>query len=406
MFGVLPSLFPSSTERHELLLKNIISDDLESLRILKVSPDMSEGEIEKHVATSMNDTSCSLFLLTANMQDVTVKMINYLRIVIEQHENQSFHDDRLIVIVLHFPQAQFFDRCYPALFLTGWDHYYLDSLTTDIKVEGIPKPLRNVVDIQECFRIALRMDTTNSTINIDLEPLLEEAIPVVSSRVIVGASGRQYNKVMSISARQEQLKKLFFNEDDLSSTCTPIGKAFCSLFHKYWDNRAVTKFLKDAARFTFSHQSTLSITSYIQTRIKALFFEFVLFLLWKINKNCNLDTIFSIDIATTVLQEIFADAILTLFPELPSLHSLSIFHNLSPPEDKDFHFPFFSNAYQGMEELVDGCQEIVNKSITSKASDPTISFSVKATKDVLEKNMHEEMKKKLHQIVKVSHISF
>lgn len=403
LFGSLPSVFPSTAVKNELLLRNIVHDDLESLKILKVSPDITEGEIEKHISTFMNDTSRDVFLLTANMQDVTVRMINYLRIIIEQHENQScLADDKVVAIVLHFPQAQFFDQCYPALFLTGWDHYYLDSLTTDIKVDGIPKPLRNVVDIQQCFCIALCMIDTNSAgVSIDLEPLLEEAIHVISSRVIVGSSGKQYNKVMSISARQDQLKNVFFYDDN---QCTPIGKAFCSVFHQYWDNKTVTKFLKDAARFTFSHQSTLSITSYIQTRIKALFFEFVLFLLWKINENCNMDTVFTSD--TEIVQEIFAGVIDTLLPKLPSLHSLPAFRNLTPPKDKNFNFPFFSKMYQYMEELLDVCQEIVNKRLASKVSDPTISYSAKATKDVLEKSMFEEMKNKLHQLVEVNYVDY
>lgn len=398
-------------------MKNVIYDDLESLKILKVTPDTPEGEIEKHVADFMNDASRNIFLLTANMQDVTVKMINYLRIVVEQQENvveqqenRSIHDDKLVVIVLHFPQAQFFDQCYPALFLTGWDHFYLDSLTTDIKVEGVLKPLRNVVDIKQCFRIALRMATSSDmVVSIDLEPLLEEAIPVISSRVIVGSSGREYNGTLSISARQDQLKKLFIEEklerNDQLTSCTPIGKAFCSLFHQYWDNKTVTVFLKDAARFTFSHQSTLSITSYIQTRIKALFFEFIVYVLWKINEDCNLDTVFSMDIPTEVLQKLFADVINTLFPNLPSLYALSICRNLPPPEDKGFKFPFFNMTFHDMEELLDGCQEIVNKRNSSKTFDLTTSYSARTTKDILEKDMFKEMKEKLEQIVEVSQMS-
>lgn len=397
IFGSLPSVFPSDTTMKSIpLIEAVIYDDLQSLKILKVSPDISEGEIEKHVTSFMDDTSRNIFILTANMQDVTAEMINYLRIVIEQQEYRSSNHKKLIVIVLHFPQAQFFKRCYPALFLTGWDHYYLDSLTTDIKVGG-HLAHKNVVDIKQFFHIALHMEKKAASVSIDLEPLLEEAIPVISSRVTVGSSGKQYNTIMSISARQNQLRKLLFND---AGGCTLIGKAFCLLFQNYWDDTTVTNFLKDAAYFTFSHQSSLSITNYIQTRIKALFFEFVLIVLWKINENCNLDVVFQ---NNTKIQEIFAIVIKSLFPkQLPRLHELSKYRSLPSPENKGYQFPFFDIVYHYMEELLDGCQEIMNQRNTKTSGRSSSNQSSHATKDTLKEDMMEEMQKKIRELSEVS----
>ena len=164
-------------ENTKLLLKNVIFEDLESLKILKVSLDTPEGEISKEIASFIDNGRQKAFVLIANMQDLTAKMVNYLRIVIEQKESRSQFHDKMFVLLLHFPQVQFFNHCYPALFLNGWDHFYLDSLTTDIKVEGIPEPLRNVVDIKQCFRIALGISDSDDALSLHLEPSIRSCYP-------------------------------------------------------------------------------------------------------------------------------------------------------------------------------------------------------------------------------------
>ena len=191
------------------------------------------------------------------MKDITVKMINHLRIIVEQKENESLNSGKLIMFLLQFPQEQqLFTHCYPVLFLSGWDHFYLDSLTTDISVPGLPKSLQNVVDIRQCFHVALHISNTDCSIRLSLEPLLEETITVTSPRMVVGTTGGVYNKPMSIIARQTLLKKLLIKDiaqqqEKPQSLCTPVGEAFCSLFTQYWDNATVAKFLQDAAHFTF-----------------------------------------------------------------------------------------------------------------------------------------------------------
>ena len=335
----------------------------------------------------MNDKNKSLLLLIANMREITVKMINFLRVLIEQHENLLPIDEhKLVLIVLQLPQS--FSRCYPVLFLNGWDHFYLDSLTTDVQVPGIPKALQNVVDIRQCFCTALGILNESDTFSLNLQPFLEEAIPVISSRVIVGSSGSWYNTPMSVSTRQAYLKRLLIKDD--TGTCTSIGEAICHLFQKYWDSKAITKFLQSASHFTFCNLSTLSITNYIQTKIKALFFEFAVYILWKINEDCNLDTY----LPQHNIAELFAGVINNLFPKLPTLSSLSyVCQNLATPTNKGFKFPFFGMLYHYLEEVLDGCQEIVSKTVNKKA-----------TKAALEESIFKQMKIKLQQTLEVSYI--
>ena len=396
--------------KDESLIESTVYDDLKALKIYKISPGDLEGEIQKQVQTFLESTVHIIFLIIANMKDVTVKMINHLRIIVEQKENESLNSEKLIMFLLQFPQEQqLFTHCYPVLFLSGWDHFYLDSLTTDISVPGLPKSLQNVVNIRQCFHVALGIPNTDCSISLSLEPLLEEAITVTSPRMVIGTTGGVYNKPMSIIARRTLLKKLLIKDisqqqEKPQSLCTPVGEAICFLFTQYWDNVTVAKFLQDAAHFTFCHQSTLGITSYIQTRIKALFFEFIIYMLWVINQDCNLDCYdFSDSCSNTTILELFGGIIKSLFFKLPSLSLLPhACHTLHPPENKGFHFPFFGLVYHNLEQILDGCQQTINKKLKSKAFDPFSSVRSKPIKQLMEKEMFKEMKEKLQEVVDVS----
>ena len=97
------------------------------------------------------------------MQETKKQMVNHIRIMVEQAEGNPLHPhvstapqgtrhycliwrsviictplsslQKLFVLLLHFPPSMFYDRCYPALFLNGWDHHYFDSLQPE--PEGI-----------------------------------------------------------------------------------------------------------------------------------------------------------------------------------------------------------------------------------------------------------------------------
>ena len=399
LFGFLPSSYPLEGIKEDTiaLLKSIVNDDLGVLKVYKVTPDTSEREVEREIQVFMESADQTIFLIIANMQELTLKTINHLRILIEQKENESSNDDKLIVFLLQ--GQQIFTHCYPALFLSGWDHFYLDSLTTNISLCGLPKPLQNIVDIRQCFHVALGIPNSNSSVILRLEPLLIEAIPVISSRVVVGDFPSMiYNKPMSIIDRQNLLKELLLKDNahhEEQSLCTAVGEALCFLFTQYWDNLTVTKFLQASAHFTFHHQSTLSITSYIQTRIKALFFEFVVYMLWKINEDCNLDCYYISN--SSPMEALFGNIIKNLFFIVPSLLSLPhVCRALSPPKNKGYRFPFFHMVYCYLEEMLDCSQETLNK---KSSESPKSQTSVNSK----EKMLFEVMKEKLQEVVDVSH---
>ena len=119
-------------------------------------------------------------LIVINMQYSTVEIVNHLRIMIEEAEAQ-FHSseelNKLFVVLLHFPPEMFFNHCYPSLFLSGWDHYYLDTIA--------PPEEKGVIDICQWFSHccgAVNRKNPAEFLDKPLQELMEEAIPALAAQ--------------------------------------------------------------------------------------------------------------------------------------------------------------------------------------------------------------------------------
>jgi len=292
-------------------------------------------------------------LLVVNMQETSHQVVNHLRIMIEEAELLSTQLAKLFVMLLHFPPAQFFDHCYPSLFLKGWDHCYLDTVAHSA-VQG-------VVDIQDwfcqccCSKKASLPPEENSLLQA-LKGILPEAIPILSSRVLFGSSqDGSFNRPMNASQRNKALGELLFKKG--------VGKMLCQRFQSYWKPVVMTKYLKRAALFTKDCESTLNITDTIQTMFKSLFLDFLVYMLSQINEGFNLDVLFNSDSKdsdssiTLAVQELFLDIAQVLpLPKLSQLQFLST--NLqAPTTDHSPRFPFIKVVCEAMDRIVEQSYE-------------------------------------------------
>ena len=244
-FHTLPSVYPSltTTKENENALCTLVFDDISKLKLLKLSRNLLEEELQENIKQFFKDQHHAIFVFIANMHHVTLTMINHVRILLDQQENTMRSTKKLIIILLHFPPSLMFNYCYPVLFLNGWDHFYLDCVTTGFYGQCAPNS-SHIVDIKCCFKTCLQIQSAKDTLTMQLEPLLDEAISVISSRVAVTRiPGMNYNTSMAISKRQNVLRQILHD--------TPVGKALCVLFTKYWNEDAIRKFLMDASFFCF-----------------------------------------------------------------------------------------------------------------------------------------------------------
>ena len=118
-------------------IKELIIDDVAAAMVCKLSNTSHNRGLEVLRAYLMSKTA-KVLLFVANMADMALPMVNHLRVMIEEAEN--LHHNQLnpsalkikrFVLLIHLPPSNFLYPCYPALYLRGWDHFYLDTIRQD-----------------------------------------------------------------------------------------------------------------------------------------------------------------------------------------------------------------------------------------------------------------------------------
>ena len=365
----LPVQYPSKvyasgidSNSYDVNLKELVCDDPEQLLLCKVTSRFSQGSFEKLLKQFTNDDSLRVFLILVNMQDVTrnnKKVVNHLRIMIENAESQSQCRGKLFVVLLHFPPVMFFDACYPSLFVRGWEHHYLDTIMHS-HFKGT-SPIKTPIDIKHWFRrlcLADSDDVDDEAVVVASHAVLEEAIPVISSRVCFGSQkSSPFNRPMDGLERSRSIKTLLMEKG--------VGQVLCAQFHLYWKPKVMIEYIRKAAGFTYNHESTLNLTDSVQTIFKSLFFDFMVHMTSRINENFNIDMLYSPDSPETV-HKLFLDILKVLqVPHLSELKTRS--GSLTAPcstSSRTYYssrFPFFKDIFQALEDLIDKCREHVNQ---------------------------------------------
>lgn len=335
------------------MVGNIVFHEVDKLVMCKLSNLPTQNSVQELLRSFVNSDCAEVCVLLANMSETSSKTINHIRIMIEEEELKAQDQFcKLFVLLLHFPPAQFFQHCYPVLFLKGWDHTYLDTIA------HCHATMKEVVDIQDWFsRCCFSSDELDpdlpDTLLEVLFQLLPQAISVISSRVYFGSKkDGSFNSSMDAVQRSEALSTLLLHRD--------IGNVLCSKFRVYWKPKVMLEYLERAANFSKQRQSTLNITDSIHTQFKSLFENFCIFVLTDINKDYNLDIIFDKKCPTS-LHNLFLD-IFKILP-VPDLSRLNLLINNLPEiqyPSHSFHFPFFRLIYNCMEEQLELSGEAAN----------------------------------------------
>jgi len=390
----------------------------------KVSSQHTQSKLEKLLEDFIKSDCCLLFL-TASMQDVTEKMVNHLRVIIEEAESQIKNTDKLFVLLLHFPPAMFFNPCYSSLFLQGWDHHYLDSISPATLTRGAE--VKTVVDINEWFQQCCCSGTPNhdndtpnpdngtpnpdngtpnpdnGTPNLDngtpnpdndtpnpdngtpnpdndtpnpdndtpipdngtpnpdndkmvtaLKCLLEDAIPVIASRLILKVGKcPSFSGSTNSSQRTSTIKDLLLNKG--------IGNVLSQQFAKYWNSKTMLELLQKVSTFTYSRKSTLNITDAVQTTFRSLFFDFLVYMFAKMNADHNIDILLDEHCTPHTLEHFLRLLHTVPVPDLNSLQDLSANVILQVPKESNNlpKFPFFKYVCEAVDKCIDETREKV-----------------------------------------------
>jgi len=342
--------------------RDLVFEETDKLMVHKLSTLLSQTSVQELLMNFVYSDTAEVLLLAANMQDTSIKTINHIRVMIEEAELQGSQRQnqppKLFVLLLHFPPALFFKHCYPALFLKGWDHTYLDTVTHS--------SAGGVVDIQDWFKRCCFPSTScddNDGASSEPDPLytaakhlLPQSVPVLSAQMYFGSKrDGSFNSSMNATQRGKALERLL-------NDCE-VGGVLCQMFCSYWKPRVMLEYLERAATFSKQRESTLNITDSIQTQFKTLFMDFCVYMLTRANDNYNLDIIYAENKSSPV-KALFL-AVFKQFP-VPKLSQLGILSTslLTPkPEPFQSRFPFFSFVCDLVEKLVESCTELANEKL-------------------------------------------
>lgn len=354
----LPAVFPHSTTAEvqgadathaSKVVANLVFDDTSKLILCKLSGFLSQTSVEELLSNFVSSKSAEVCVLLANTQDTTCKTINHIRVMMEEAELRPAECCKVFVLLLHFPPAQFFQHCYPSLFLKGWDHCYLDALA-----HSAVKGVINIEDwLFKCFLKKEGHPDAPNTLLQTLTELLPQAIPIISSRVTFGKkSDGTFNSAMNATQRSKALRVLLLDRG--------LGNVLCQKFEAYWKPEVMIGYLERAAAFSKQRESTLNITDAVQAQFKALFMDFCVYMIARTNEKFNLDIAYAKD-AEPEIRRLFLNLFM-VFP-VPQLHQLNWFCNNLPslqPAVQFVRFPFFTFICEEMEKRVELCGEAAN----------------------------------------------
>ena len=243
----------------------------------------------------------------------------------------------------------FFNHCYPSLFLSGWDHYYLDTIA--------PSEENGVIDISQWFSNFCISKKNHDSSNFLLEPLrelMEKAIPVLATRFSV-ANNEQLPDRDQHSANLRDLKTILLE--------TQLGSILQEQFASYWQASEMAEFSEQAANFPHMYESTLSITDAIHTIVRSSFYDFLFYILSVLKRQSVLIQLLKAD------KSDFQDISLELVEHFPKPKTLSHLKIASMSEVRVFpneeqlistKFPFFHFICGLLKKLLDQCEKDVH----------------------------------------------
>jgi hypothetical protein len=322
--------------------------------MLKFSNTLSQKQLEEELHEFWESPDQEVFLLVFGIHESSRKKqmyINHVRIIMEQVElDHPPHDNqvKLVTLLMLFPPTNFVKACYPCIFLDGWTHYYLDSVSQET-----PKECKNI-NIRTWFR---QFCLHRSSEEIDLEAFListlDDVIPALVSRLQVGLNSNEASIIF------HKLLKHDMAMDNKVAVDNEVRTILVNRFKEYWNADIVGGYIKRSAYHTFKRDSTLNLADQIQVLVRFLFTEYLVYMIHIMSRNVGLES--------------FLDSSAVLFPlRIKLLKSIRI------PELSDFegprcrkivqeeksskkcsNFPFFSQVFGLINRVIATCRECV-----------------------------------------------
>ena len=340
----IPATFSGSEEGNtKLIIKELIHDDADCVRVLKLTNMTSEKNVVDALNTFMENETEAVFVLIANAHYIPMKTINHIRIMIEEVENKAKVQNKLFVFILQF-SSRFSKYSYPTLYLHGWSHIYLDSITPIHHVGGV-----NIHEwFVESYCPTFKEISEEDSLYKCLLDMLPQSIPSISAAVRFGQHNSvPFNAKLTPGQRNKYLCELLVEN--------VVGKTLCRNFRRCVNSSVMANIVDQAALISQRQDSTLSMADQIHFLFSSMFLDYMTLMVAKINENCNIDTFFE-QSSSPELRNLFADLIILVSPPKLEWTSMKALVNaLQVPVTPVVwpQFPFFYKIMERMELLIE-----------------------------------------------------
>jgi len=127
---------------HQMLAKAPSLYAMQVLAVHRLEHLTSKAACLAAVQSSQHDISVEVVVFTANMRHVSQRQVSMLRQMIDDVGSVEPDVSKKWILLLHFMPGAALADSYPALFLYGWNFWYLDSCTGGVSQhEMLPVPL-------------------------------------------------------------------------------------------------------------------------------------------------------------------------------------------------------------------------------------------------------------------------
>ena len=313
------------------IFPNIEDDTIDTMCILQVLQNSIGSDISRKVKKFLVFENYGVFIVLVNVQEISRETINYLRIMIEELEFE-LNEHKHFIILLHFPSLNFYKHCYPALFLDGWNHCYLDAIA--------PSEKTGVIDLKSCFQYCFHNEIPANLMFMEktVEVLLDAEVSAFSAAQIGTLQCNSEASFASISS----LLSLAGNHS--------IGNSLKVKFCQQWTPTKMMQLLQQAANSAILREYTLNMTDAINTLLKSSFYDFMHYMVTILNKHGALRLLVG-DNASKFLRLIQLQ--IEHYPLPKSSAEMKIESTVNDSASHFIpYFPFFNIVYDAIEDFL------------------------------------------------------
>ena len=335
-------------EQNFEIVRKLVQEDVKSIMIEHLHLVKNESSLRSLLESWVENTNINTFLLIVNMSSqAAVERVNFVRCCIDQLPAKC---QKRLLMILHYPPSTFLSNSfYPALFLGGWRHIYLNNTCRN----GISNGLKHVIE-KAC--IGVHDHNSHSSIHVQemTDEIMTDVVKSLASQEIF------YPEQIPPSAGFHQKYKMLLSILDYSVNKCTIRSILSNKFCELWTEKNLTTVLRRASWSLKKGTSQLGLVRCLQSVTQDAMRTFFLDYLLRLNEWRNFDLLLHSSGHCDPAVESLFFTILDQIPSLPFdelvLHQVDTTRKLRelPLSSKlDVKFPFFSLITKLLDEIVD-----------------------------------------------------